>query len=732
MNDSSVNTMSSAQRSLPPESPLAMPRHEVHEARQLRSSATPNRWGVLRLGLARLMILGLTASLSIYGVSEMYGVLRTNTVTVLQWVFLTLFSINFIWIAFAFAQAMLGFLVCLNPWRRSRLETKQLTSLKTAILLPVYCEEPRRVAAAIRAMRTELLLKAPGQYAFFILSDTNQAHAWLAEEHAFMDLVNSDEAACPVYYRKRLTNTERKAGNIADWVSRWGGAYPAMVVLDADSLMSADTLLTLSHRLAVAPDVGLIQTLPTIVRAKSLYGRLQQFANHCYGPIYAAGLAAWHGCSSNFWGHNAIIRTQAFAQACSLPILSGKPPFGGHVLSHDFIEAAFLRRAGWGVRFDTDLSGSYEEAPSSLVDVLIRDRRWCQGNLQHSRLLRAQGLAFASRIHILAGIFSYLSAVFWLLLIVLGLAIALQAFFVRPEYFGSFSLFPIWPVFDAERALNLFYVSMAVVFAPKLFAWFSALLHFRQCRAFGGPILLTLSTLLESLLSALYAPILMVAQFGVVCSILMGRDSGWKPQSRDDGALSWAAVWRVHRGHTLFGIPLAAVAYLTSFELFLWLLPISGGLMLSMPLSWGSGGKHRLRGVAGLGLLRAPEEKRPSEILSLLNQEVTNIGVGSDVPKQSLQMLFSNDQLCNWHIAQLPKPAGESKFHAAAVTAEWKIRHAEGSLPQLESWLTPDELLAVLARQDLLTLITGVEYIQAPHVQKRFRKTEFGVGVKIS
>lgn len=721
MMNSALRPEPHTERSLPKECPLLMPRHKVHERREAWRVNTRNGWAVVSVLLARLIILGITVSLSIYGITEMHGVLSTNTITLLQWVFLSLFSINFVWIAFAFAQAVLGFLVCLNPLRKRHLESSGVAPIKTAILLPVYSEEPHRVAAAIKAMRSELLVKAPGQYAFFILSDTSDPHAWIAEEQVFMDLLNSDEAACAVYYRKRLTNEERKAGNIADWVSRWGGAYPAMIVLDADSLMSAETFIALSNRLAAASHVGLIQTLPTIIRAKSLYGRLQQFANHCYGPIYAAGLSAWHGLSSNFWGHNAIIRTQAFADACSLPILSGKPPFGGHVLSHDFIEAAFLRRAGWGVRFDTDLGGSYEESPSSLVDVLIRDRRWCQGNLQHSRLLCAQGLSFASRIHILVGIFSYLSAVFWLLLIVLGLSIALQAFIVRPEYFASFSLFPVWPVFDAERALNLFYISMAIVFAPKVFSWFSALVHFRQCSAFGGPVLLTLSIFLESLLSALYAPILMVAQFSVVCSILMGRDSGWKPQSRNDGALSWGAVWRVHRGHTLFGIILAAVAYLNSIELFLWLLPLSGGLMLSMPLSWVSGGRSGGRGIAWFGLLRAPEEKRPSEILSLLNQEIIDAGEANYDASKPLQTLLANGYFYQWHSKQLPKSCSEYIFNAPAVTAEWKIRHTD-SLQELESWLDQNELLAVLTRRELLALIAGDEDVSTRPVDDEYSR----------
>lgn len=685
------------ERALPELAPLEMPRHRVHEnGYTLKRHERQFLYPFFTL-LSRLFVLLVTVTLAVYGITEMYGVLSTSTITSLQWLFLVLFSINFSWVSFAFAQALLGFLLRMKP-RLMRMPEADEAPFKTAILLPIYKEDPRRIAAAVKTMRQELLIKAPGKYAFFILSDTNQADAWLTEEKALLDLFDGDKHACPVYYRRRANNNERKAGNIADWVKNWGGAYEAMIVLDADSIMSADSMLTLSRRMAAAPEVGLIQTLPTIVNANSLYGRLQQFANHCYGPIYAAGLSAWHGLSSNFWGHNAIIRTRAFAEACGLPILPGKPPFGGHILSHDFIEAALLRRAGWGIRFDTDISCSFEEAPPSLSDVLIRDRRWCQGNLQHSRVVLAHNLVVPSRLHIFSGIMSYFSAVFWLALIVIGLAIAVQAQLVRPEYFADPSLFPTWPVFDSERALKLFVVSMAVVLAPKLFGWFSALVNLRRCKHFGGPILLTLSTVFEMLISALYAPILMLAQFSVVCKIFMGKDSGWSPQSRDDGSLKLSQVYRAHRGHTLFGIVLGAIAYLINVHLFYWILPIAGGLMLSIPLSWLSGGRKRCLIFTKLGIFRAPEEKYPSPILLRLNQNMDSLPAVSpaDAP---LECLNNHKALCRWHLAQLPlldahKPG---EFHAPTVTANWKVEQA-GSLQELQAWLDPAELLALLSQ----------------------------------
>lgn len=687
---------STTHTAVPPESPFHMPRQAIH-VRRHALRAKLQWWSCFTTLIARVFVIAVTIALSAYGIREMYGVLSTATITPPQWLFLVLFALNFCWISFAFAQALLGFFSGLIPRFWPPREHQGELPFKTAVLVPIYNEDPVRIVAAINSMRSGLERLAPDQFAFFILSDSNSAKEWIHEEAVFHDLLNSSRSKCPVYYRRRSENSERKAGNIADWIQRWGGAYGAMTILDADSIISPESLLTMSRRLAAAPGVGLIQTLPKLVRARSLYGRLQQFANHCYGPIYARGLAAWHGLSSNFWGHNAVIRTEAFAEACGLPLLPGKPPFGGHILSHDFIEAALLRRAGWGVRFDCDIIHSFEEAPPSLIDVLVRDRRWCQGNLQHIRLLFARGLTPATRIHLFSGILSYISAVLWLALIVTGLAIAVQASLTRPEYFAQPSLFPTWPVFDAKRALSLFFVAMAIIVAPKVFGVIQVLLRPRLCMGFGGPILLFCSALLEVVLSALYAPILMLSQSHVVWSILRGRDTGWNPQSRNGGALGWGTVFRAHWVHTVFGAILAGIAWLQSPILFLWLLPITGGLLLSIPLSWLSGGEQRGRLFHLCGMLRAPEEKRPCEILTLVQQKLDQLP--ESLSRQSpLLHLANNRTLCLWHLAQLPEFSemdGRENYQAVAVTAQWKARYSE-NLEELEEWLLPDELMILL------------------------------------
>lgn len=687
---------------LPQEAPLRMNRAPLHwPGRPLRRRGWRAWASTAGIVLARLLVAAATVLLSAYGIYEMYAVISTNRTTVPQYVFMAFFAITFVWIAFSFVQAALGFFrylwIAAFPPRNPACPIRT----QTAVLVPLYNEDPHRVTANIVAMAEALAARQPGRFAFFILSDTNRAGAWIEEEAAVMRLRGAAPEACPVYYRHRSRNTERKAGNIADWVQRFGGAYEAMIILDSDSLMAPETMEALALRMQADPTLGLIQTVPLIIRGRTLYARLQQFANRCYGPIFANGLAFWHGYSSNFWGHNAIIRVRAFAAAAHLPLLRGKPPFGGHILSHDFAEAAFLRRAGWGVRMDTSLGGTYEEAPPSLIDVIIRDRRWCQGNFQHSRLLAAQGMTLASRLHFLVGIFSYLSALFWFLLVMSGLALAVQAQMIRPEYFSEPSLFPRWPVFDTERAIELFILSMALVLAPKAFGCLAAMLNPRELYRFGGPIPLAASILWETLLSALYAPIMMVAQTRIVFSILLGRDAGWQPQRRDDGRVALGELVRAHFWHSIAGAVLAGVSWWIHEDLFLWLSPVTFGLMLSIPLSAASSSRWLGRAARFLGLGLTPEESGPPAIIAAAEAAHRAAPPAAPEGQSALERLAADPQLCAWHAAQAAGQPDGSRPSDDLLAAWAKAMH-ERDPARLSQWLTPSQTMALLAHPQLL------------------------------
>ncbi|MEO1105240.1 MAG: glucans biosynthesis glucosyltransferase MdoH, partial [Pseudomonadota bacterium] len=439
--------------------------------------------------------------------------------------------------------------------------------------------------SALAAIVQDLPQESRDDFEVFILSDTTDPEKWIAEEAA-LGTLRSICGDVPVWYRRRCNNLHRKAGNVGEFVRRWGARYDHMVVLDADSLMSGACLVALREAMVAAPEAGIIQTAPVLVGAVTPFARAQAFANAIAGPTVAKGVAAWQGEDGNYWGHNAIIRMRAFAAAAGLPELSGPPPFGGTILSHDFVEAALIRRAGYTVTLRADIEGSYEGAPADLFGIIKRDRRWAQGNLQHARLLPTAGLALASRVHLAMGILAYAMSPVWLVLILIGVALSVQATLVRPEYFpDAFSLFPTWPVFDVVRMVQLFGVALLILLTPKLVALGRALADPAVRKSAGGGLRLVEGSLTELAISTLIAPIMMIAQTGIVLSILCGRAVGWTPQVRSGQAVPIVAALRFHAIHIATGLALAVVALLHSLTLAAWMSPTLIALVLAAPIS---------------------------------------------------------------------------------------------------------------------------------------------------
>ncbi|UFN51385.1 glucans biosynthesis glucosyltransferase MdoH [Roseomonas sp. OT10] len=649
---------------LPPEAPLAMPVQSLRRRPEQRQPVRPSQ--PRGLFWRRLLVIGSAVALTGFGGWEMYRVLDLDRPTPFELAFFLLFLPLFAWIALSFTSALAGFLVVLRGGER-RLGIDPAgplpeLSTRTALLMPVYNESPERVMAGLQAIQESLAARGAGAwFDTFILSDTTDADAWIAEEAAFLGLRERVAAgggdASRLFYRRRPKNTERKSGNIAEWVSRFGGAYPQMLVLDADSVMEGDTIIRLAAAMERHPDVGLIQSLPLIVNGSTLFARMQQFAGRVYGPLIAQGIAWWHGAEGNYWGHNAVIRTRAFAEQAGLPALRGPKPFGGHILSHDFVEAALLRRGGWAVHMVPALAGSYEESPPSLTDLALRDRRWCQGNLQHMAVLPARGLHWVSRLHLLTGIGSYITAPLWLLFLVVGVLIALQSRFIRPSYFPQgYSLFPDWPTVDPVRAMWVFIGSMALLLLPKLLAWFALCLRPRDRRGSGGAGRALLSLLLESVIAGLLAPVTMLTQSLDVVSILLGRDSGWQAQRRDDGSLSWREVVRLYGWHTGFGVLFGIVAWLVSPWLALWMSPVILGLALAIPLAALTARRDLGLGLRRLGLLLIPEESEPPRVLARANALLRELRAAPPAPAEAVARLVADPVLLEAHRRMLPPP----------------------------------------------------------------------------
>lgn len=591
----------------PPEQPLAMP------AQDFKAPPAKRQRGP-RSALWRKAFVGaVSVALTLLSVREMYMVLSVAEMTTLEWLVLGLFSVNFCWIAFAFVSATAGFVTVLTRGFRRRIEAEPgyRVSSRTVLAFPIYNEDVARVFANIKATAEALADQPPGAFEIFILSDTTNPEIALEEEAAFQRLNAGAGPAIPVFYRRRTRNIARKSGNVHDFVSRWGGRYEHMLVFDADSYLDASTMIELVRRMERSPETGLIQTIPRLVGGKTLFARWQQFAASAYGPFLGAGIGWWGQNEGNFWGHNAIIRVRAFAEAAGLPVMPGGTPFGGAILSHDFVEAALLRKAGWRVEIASDLEGSWEESPPTILDLTIRDRRWCQGNLQHiGVLLRARGLAWTSRLHLMTGVMAYLASPMWLMLILAGMALSLQGNFLRPDYFGEASLFPTWPVIDSARALRLFFATMILLFAPKLYGLVLALASASWRRA-AGVFGTVCSVLVEIVISMLIAPILMAAQTSAVAAVLSGRDGGWSPQARDAGGHPIALLARRHALTTFFGIALFASALIISPVFAAWLSPAALGLIFSIPISKATGSVRAGKAFRRLGLMVTPSELSP-------------------------------------------------------------------------------------------------------------------------
>lgn len=487
-----------------------------------------------------------------------------------------------------------------------------------AVVMPVYNEDSIKVCARIEAIYKSI--EATGNlesFDLFILSDTRNPDLWVMEEVAWTNLCRRLGAFGRIYYRRRKLNENRKAGNIGDFVRCWGGGYEAMLVLDADSLMDGGDIVKMARVMEAFPRLGILQTPPKLIRGSSLFTRLQQFAMRLYGPLFIRGLNYWQLGSGSYWGHNAFIRIQPFSEFCELPALPGREPFGGRILSHDFVEAALMVSAGWEVWLAWDIEGTYEEAPPTLVDHLIRDRRWMQGNLQHMWLIFARKLPFPTRMHLFMGIMAYLGSPLWFLFLVLGTWIAwdrVSSSLSRLTFEGHVQrLFGIDAVMQSVILTAFIFL---LLFLPKILAVTRAALVPSVRRSFGGALPLLAGSFLESILSMLLAPCIMVAHTLMVLGIVLGRSVGWGTQNRETDGTSWGDAMRFHAVPTVLGIGWTALAIYIGPVFAAWMSPILAGLLFSVPVSVWTSRASIGRVFSKRGILSTPEElKVPSVIL---------------------------------------------------------------------------------------------------------------------
>jgi membrane glycosyltransferase len=571
-----------------------------------RRVATRRRWVLLALVLIPALIAAHT----------MGKLLPHHGGTLLEGAIIGVYGILFVWISLGFWTALAGFWTLITRSQdrfaitRPRPDDAPIRPhVRTAILFPVCNEDPARIQAGIRAVWLSLGQADPNHcFDIHILSDSSDPDRWVQEEMAWRELTTMLRAEGRIFYRRRRINLKRKSGNVADFCRRYGANYTYMVVFDADSVMTGTTLVEMVRIMERRRNVGILQTAPACTGRETLIARAQQFANRLYGPMYVAGLHHWFLGDAQFWGHNAIIRVSPFMRHCALPRLPGKPPLGGDIMSHDFVESALMRRAGYSVWLAYDLEGSYEEVPPNLLNELKRDRRWCQGNLQHLRLVFTRGIFPGHRALFLNGVMSYGSALLWFLLLALSTAEAVVEAVRTPRYFpATKTLFPSWPVWDPWPALTLLGATAAILFLPKICALFLALIQGRR-RLFGGFFALWASVLAEVILSTLLAPIRMLFHSKYVFLTLLGRGIGWGTQQRDDQGTSFQDALKFHGTGTVLALLWGGSMLLINPVFFAWISPLVLSFLLSIPVSMLTSRAEVGNALRRLRIFLTPEE----------------------------------------------------------------------------------------------------------------------------
>lgn len=608
----------------------------------------------------RLVLLGLMLAQTALATFFMRNVLPYHGEQFLEKLILVLFALLFCWVSAGFWTAVAGFWLLMTG--RDRFLSARAAgdkdidaSARTAIVMPICNEDVARVFAGLKATYQSLQRTGDDRhFDFFVLSDSNQADICVAESQAWSRLCEEVKGFGRIFYRHRRRRVKRKSGNIDDFCRRWGSQYRYMVVLDADSVMSGTSLTTLVRMMEAQPGAGIIQTAPKAVGRESLYARIQQFSTSVYGPLFTTGLYYWQLGESHYWGHNAIIRLAPFMEHCALAPLPGDGPMSGPIMSHDFVEAALMRRAGWSVWIAYDLDGSYEEMPSNLLEELGRDRRWCQGNLMNFRLFLVRGMHAVHRAVFITGVMAYASAPLWCLFLILSTVLLGSHVLISPTYFVEpWQLFPIWPEWHPEEAIALMSATATLLFLPKVLS--VVLILARGARAYGGALRVTLSVLLEMLFSVLLAPVRMLFHTRFVVGAMLGWTISWKSPSRADNQTTWREGVGAHGMQALIGIGWGTLIWWLDASAIWWSLPIVGSLAIAWVTSVLSSRVSLGHATARMKLFMIPEETTVPQEIKDMQANLAHTAPAAGFMEAVVDPLL-NAQLCaqrRYH-AQLP------------------------------------------------------------------------------
>jgi len=577
------------------------------------SSETPSLQAATRVWLRRLAFWGPIATATVLG-TAFASAATAGTTSPLRLPLLALLALNLAYMALTGTPGVIGAILHVLG-RKTRAAAAATGLSRTAILMPVHREDPRAVFAAIEVMARAIHDAGIAGVELFVLSDTQDPEHAAAEQAAFDSLAHRAATTPRLHYRRRPSNAGRKVGNLAEFCDRRGNEYDYMLVLDADSLMGASAIATLIGLMDANPQTGIIQTVPYPIGRETLFARLQQFAARLYTPLLVEGLAFWQQSDGNYWGHNAIIRIAPFRAHCTLPVLPGREPWGGEILCHDVVEAGLMRGAGYDVWVLPEVLESYEAVPANMIDFAARERRWCQGNLQHKGVLGLPGFRPVGRFHLAYGIAHYLAAPAALLFLALATLDAVLGGGVAHAL-----------ITHGSAATGLIAVTLTLLYAGKLTSLAAALASTAESRRYGGRLALLGSAVIEQLAACVISAMLIVFYATYVVDLVRGRTVRWETQPRDDRGITWSEAWTRMRLATWIGVAWLVALPFLPHGIRGWTLPLLLGLLAALPMTVLSSRISLGARFRRARLLLTPEEAAPPAIIRAFQRAVGTVG----------------------------------------------------------------------------------------------------------
>ncbi|GEO14978.1 glucan biosynthesis glucosyltransferase H [Microvirga aerophila] len=519
------------------------------------------------------------------------------------------FAIGLPWTVLGFWNAAIGYWLLRNtsnglarvaPFAKAAEGRSAPLHIKTAILLTLRNENPSRAFQRLSVMCQSIEATGQGKaFSYFILSDTSDPVIGI-EEEALAEAFAVEASSRRTVYRRRTDNSGYKAGNIRDFGRRWGKTVELMLVLDADSLMTGETIVRMVRIMQTYPRLGILQSLIIGMPSKSAFARIFQFGMRQGMRPYTMGYAWWTADCGAYWGHNALIRTKPFFDECDLPVLPSDKLLGGPILSHDQVEATFMRRAGYEVRIWPEEAGSWEENPPTILDFIRRDMRWCQGNLQYIHLLLEKGLLPTSRFQLIWAILMFLSIPAWTVIIAL-------LPFIAHEIKSSAQAFPV------TLAMALYVVFMTMHLAPKLAGFFNILVNRDRRARYGGALRFLCGTAIELVFSFLLGAVTTLCTTIFMAGLLFRRTITWSGQARDAHSLEWGTAVRRLWPQTVFGLALTGTIGAISPTTLLFSLPLTIGYAVAIPFAVWTSRPALGEWMARRGICTLPEEHETVE-----------------------------------------------------------------------------------------------------------------------